>query len=149
MSRQSLVMQYLPPDAQENAARLRHKLSYYTDAWDLAQDLAAGIEALVVIDTRSAAQYHNGHICGAISFPHREMTDERLRCLDADKVYVTYCDGIGCNGSTRGALRLAAAGFRVKELIGGLDFWCRDNHPLIQGSEPGSWPDISLPDCGC
>ncbi len=24
------------------------------------------------------------------------------------KVYVTYCDGIGCNGSTKGAYKLAS-----------------------------------------
>ncbi|OON39109.1 rhodanese [Izhakiella australiensis] len=149
MSQSSIVLQYLPPDAQENAARLRHKLSYYADSSDLAQDLAAGIETLVVIDTRSAAQYQAGHICGAISFPHREMTEETLSRLNAGHVYVTYCDGIGCNGSTRGALKLASNGFKVKELIGGLDFWRRDNHPMAQGAEPGSWPQTAAPDCGC
>ena len=41
-------------------------------------------------------------------------------------LYVTYCDGIGCNASTKGALNMAKLGFRVKELMGGLDWWKRD-----------------------
>ena len=105
----------------------------------------------MVIDTRSTVQYQAGHICGAISFPHRMMTAETLAQLDRDRIYITYCDGIGCNGSTKGAWKLAAAGFQVKELIGGLDFWLRDGHPVVSGTEPGNWPEqqTQLPDCGC
>ncbi len=44
-------------------------------------------------------------------------------------VIVTYCDGIGCNASTKGALTMARLDFRVKELIGGLEWWKRDGHP--------------------
>ena len=65
-------------------------------------------------------------------------------------MYVTYCDGIGCNGSTKGAYKLAKLGFRVKELIGGLDFWLRDGHPLAIGEQPGSLRDRAVvEDCGC
>jgi len=146
----SAVLHFPPPSAQQSEAWLREKLAWYADAWDLAQDLAQGVEAIVVIDTRSEEQYRAGHICGAVSFPHRTMTAETLAQLDRDRVYITYCDGIGCNGSTKGAWKLAAAGLRVKELIGGLDFWRRDNHPLAVGDAPGSWPETTaLPDCGC
>lgn len=143
-----LLFPPLPPDQSE--AHLRQKLAWYADSWDLAQDLAQGIEEIVAIDTRSAEQYQAGHICGAVSFPHRTMTAETLAALDRSRVYVTYCDGIGCNGSTKGAWKLAAAGFQVKELIGGLDFWLRDGHPVATGDAPGSWPAAAvLPDCGC
>lgn len=41
---------------------------------------------------------------------------------------------ICCNASTKGALNMAKLGFRVKELIGGLD-WCkRDNHKTEGGT---------------
>lgn len=69
---------------------------------DVAQDMTNAVAEIVVIDTRSPQQYHAGHICGAISFPHRTMDATTLALLDRDKVYITYCDGIGCNGSTRG-----------------------------------------------
>ena len=41
---------------------------------------------------------------------------------------VTYCDGIFCNGSIKGAVNMLRLGFRVKELMGGLDWWKRDGH---------------------
>lgn len=146
----SAVLQFPPSTAEHSEARLREKLAHYADAWDVAQDLAAGVTEIVVIDTRSEGHYHQGHIPGAVSFPHRTMLPETLTALDRDKVYITYCDGIGCNGSTKGAWKLAAAGFRVKELIGGLDFWRRDQHPVAVGAERGSWPEpAALPDCGC
>ncbi|MCU5772805.1 rhodanese-like domain-containing protein [Erwiniaceae bacterium BAC15a-03b] len=150
MSSLSSALAFPPPPAADSAEWLRQKLAYYADAWDLAEDLARGIEDIVVIDARSPEAYRRAHICGAISFPHRLMSAESLASLDRSKVYITYCDGIGCNGSTKGAWKLATAGLQVKELIGGLDFWQRDNHPLATGDEPGSWPQATtLNDCGC
>lgn len=78
------------------------------------------------------------------------MSAESTAQLDRSKVYVTYCDGIGCNGSTKAACKLAELGFQVKELTGGLDFWQRDGHPMAWGDAPGEWPEAT-PDaqCGC
>jgi len=79
------------------------------------------------------------HIPGAISLPHRTMDPDTTSRLDRDALLVAYCDGIGCNASARGALALLRLGFRVKELIGGLDWWKRDGHPThgeaLQASE--------------
>ena len=109
------------------------QLAFHTDAWDVAQDLKHGVTDIVVVDARARELYARGHIPGAISFPHREMSAETTKALDRSKTYVVYCDGIGCNGSTKGAYKLAAAGFRVKELLGGLDYWIRDGHPVACG----------------
>jgi len=57
---------------------------------------------------------------------------------ERSKVYVVYCDGIGCNASTKGAYKLARLGFRAKELLGGLDWWRRDGHSVTASHEPGS-----------
>ena len=57
------------------------------------------------------------------------MNPESTQWLDSTALYVTYCDGIGCNASTKGALKLAELGFQVKELIGGFDWWKRDGYP--------------------
>lgn len=51
---------------------------------------------------------------------------------------ITYCDGIGCNGSTKAALKLASFGLRVKELLGGLDWWMRDGPKAEQGAQSGT-----------
>ena len=105
----------------------RQKLAFETDAWDLNEMLRTG-ENVVVIDARSRDSFAQGHIPGAVSFPHREMNSESTQSLDRNALYVTYCDGIGCNASTKAALKLAELGYRVKELIGGIDWWKRDGY---------------------
>ncbi len=150
MQHTSNVLAFAPASPENSAAYLLSKLSFYTDAADVAADLQHGIAGIVVIDTRAETHYLRGHIPGAVSFPHRLMNEETTRHWDREAVYVTYCDGIGCNGSTQGAYKLAKLGFRVKELIGGLDFWIRDQHPLAEGKEVGVYsadPDLNA--CGC
>ena len=105
----------------------RHKLAYEIDSADLETAIAAG-ENIVVIDARSPQAFAREHIPGALSIPHRTMSAETTKLLDRDALVVTYCDGIGCNASTKGALNMAKLGFRVQELVGGLDWWKRDGH---------------------
>lgn len=110
---------------------MRHysnKLAYEIDSWDLKVALENG-ENVIVIDTRSPQSFAAEHIHGALSLPHRSMTDTTAAVLDRNALIVTYCDGIGCNASTKGALNMTKLGFRVKELMGGLDWWKRDGHP--------------------
>jgi rhodanese-related sulfurtransferase len=127
----SLVLEYPPPEPGEHRQSLLRSLSQYTDAWDLSQDLQRGCPGLAVIDARSPSAFASGHIQGAISFPHRTMSEENVQALDRRTVYVVYCDGIGCNASTKGAYRLSCLGFKVKELIGGLDWWRRDGYAVV------------------
>jgi rhodanese-related sulfurtransferase len=111
--------------------QLKHytdKLAYETDSWDLKVALEAG-ENIIVIDARAPQAFENEHIPGAINLPHRSMSVETIEHLDQEALVVTYCDGIGCNASTKAALNMTRLGFRVKELIGGLDWWKRDGHP--------------------
>lgn len=106
----------------------QEKLAYEIDSADLKAALDEGQE-VVVVDGRSSEAYELEHIPGAISIPHRSISQDSLASLSKTPLYVAYCDGIGCNASTKTAIKLATAGFRVKELIGGLDWWKRDNHP--------------------
>lgn len=114
----------------------RDKLNNETDSADLAGHFNNGQENvnLVVIDTRSIDAYEKEHIPGAINFPHRNINKKSVQSLDRNKLYITYCDGIGCNASTKGALKLAEFGFKVKELLGGIDWWKRDGYST-SGSE--------------
>ena len=111
----------------EAIAHYRNKLAYETDAWDLNEMVRTG-ENVVIFDARSESAYDQEHIPNAVSFPHRKMNAESTRNLDRDTLYVTYCDGVGCNASTKGALKLAELGFRVRELVGGIDWWKRDGY---------------------
>ena len=116
----------------EQLQHYRDKLAYEIDSWDLKVARDAG-EAITVIDARSRQAHAREHIPGAISLPHREMTPDTTARMDRRTLVVVYCDGIGCNASTKGALRMAELGFRVKELMGGLDWWKRDGHPTQTG----------------
>lgn len=122
-----------------------NKLAYEIDAWDLKCALDAG-DKLLVIDTRSPEAYRKEHIPGAVNIPHRKMTEDAARALDRGSLIVTYCDGVGCNASTKGALNMAKLGFRVKELIGGLDWWKRDGH-ATQCASPGGAASLGACDC--
>ena len=103
------------------------KLKYETDSWDLNEALINGAD-IVVVDTRPPRSYSQEHIPGAVNIPHTTMSAQSTAHLDRAKIYVTYCDGIGCSASTKGAFKLASFGFAVKELIGGLDWWRRDGN---------------------
>jgi rhodanese-related sulfurtransferase len=130
---ESLVLEQECLDPKTAAAHLRRRLATTTDPSDLQADLARGIPGLAVVDARSRGSYRRGHVPGALSLPHREMNSASTAGLDRSAVYVVYCDGIGCNASTKGALRLAELGFKVKELLGGMEWWVRDGHPVAVG----------------
>ena len=120
------------------------KLRYETDAWDLFESLQAR-EPVIVIDARSPEAYGREHIPLAINIPHRAMSKASMAHLDSSQRYVTYCDGIGCNASTKAALKMAQLGFSVQELLGGLAWWKRDGY-ATEGLEGA---DGKLVDCGC
>ncbi len=122
----------------------QHKLEHEIDAWDLKEAMEEGIN-MVVIDARSAQAYEQEHIPFAVNFPHRTMNDETLVRLDREKIYVSYCDGIGCNASTKGAAKLAAHGLKVRELLGGLDWWKRDGYATAGSA---ATPGMKV-NCGC
>ncbi len=103
------------------------KLAYEMDAADLFDALVAG-QQLVVVDGRSQTAYEEEHIPSSKNLPHREIGPELIEGLDKGHTYVCYCGGIGCNASTKTALKLLTLGFEVRELIGGLDWWKRDGY---------------------
>lgn len=103
------------------------KLNFETDSWDLYEELKNS-QDVIAVDTRSSQAYEIEHIPTSINVPHATMSELSTCHLDKTKTYVTYCDGIGCNGSTKGAFKLAKLGFKTKELLGGLDWWKRDGY---------------------
>jgi len=120
------------------------KLDYEIDSWDLNDSIVRG-EEIRVIDARSPEAYQQERIPSSMNMPHRLMSAESTLNMDRNTLYVTYCDGIGCNASTKGAYNLAKLGFKVKELIGGLEWWKRDGY-RTEGI--GSTEDGKI-ECGC
>lgn len=112
---------------KDQIAHYENKLNYEINSYDLWESITLGKD-IVVVDPRSEEAYAERQIPGAVNIPHRTMDPDTTASLDKDVLYMSYCDGIGCNASTKGALNLARLGFNAKELIGGLDWWMRDGY---------------------
>jgi rhodanese-related sulfurtransferase len=151
----SLVLEHGVGRGEAALAHFRAKLSWETDVSDVHADLQSGAPGFVVIDGRSTEAYERGHIPGAISLPHRTIdAHTAAAAIPADRVAVTYCDGFGCNASTKAALKLLALGYAVKEMPGGLDWWQRegyDVHVKTPGKQaPGACTqETEGARCGC
>lgn len=120
------------------------KLSFEMDPSDLFAAFENN-EAVVAVDARQDFGYEREHIPSAINLPHREMTEATTSHLDKSLTYVVYCDGIGCNASTKGALKLVKLGFKVKELMGGIEWWKFDGY-ATEGTRAQNGQLIS---CAC
>lgn len=111
-----------------------NKLAYEMDASDVWASLKKN-KNIVVLDARQPFGFDKEHIPNAINIPYNEMTEENTKHLDKSKTYVCYCDGIGCNASTKGALQMNKLKFKIKELMGGIQWWKLDGYPT-EGTHP-------------
>ncbi len=112
---------------KEQIEYYQQKLNYEMDPSDLFEAFEK-TENYIAVDARQEFGYEKEHIPTAKNLPHRKMSKESTLHLDKSVIYVCYCDGIGCNASTKGALKLAQLGFKVKELIGGIEWWKFDGY---------------------
>jgi len=122
----------VPAQADEDAVCFyENKLRYETDPADVYADIQHEVADFVILDVRSEDDYNAKHIEGAISLHHARITEKRMSEFPDDTLFVVYCWGPGCNGSTKGALKLAQLGYKVKQLIGGLEYWEREGYPVV------------------
>ncbi|MGW4065631.1 rhodanese-like domain-containing protein [Amycolatopsis sp. NPDC004747] len=123
------------PDAA--AKHFAAELAFEVDPDDLVQDLEAGrTDGYVVVETRAPEAFAHARIPGAINLPYRDMTAESTSHLDRDLVYVCYCESTVCNAATKGALKLAQLGFKVKRLSGGITAWIAAGYPVEGDKAP-------------
>jgi len=121
-----------------------NKLAYEMDPSDL-RDALENKEKIVALDARQTFGFEKEHIPTAINIPHKEMNEENTKHLDKSKTYICYCDGIGCNASTKGALNMTKLGFKVKELMGGIEWWKFDGY-ATDGAHPVKGAQM---ECAC
>ena len=116
----------------------RRELACQIDSLDPHAALE-GDEPVVVVDRRSVEAYAAEHSPGGVSLPLRRISSDSTVPLDTSMTYVCYCDGIGCNASSKAAHQLLTLGFAVRELIGGLVWWNRDGYPTAgESARPGT-----------
>ncbi len=126
---------------EQAAAFFADRLNFQTDVSDVRAALT-GSEPVVVLDSRSRAAWDQGHIPGAVHLPTADIPGRAAELLDPAVPVVTYCWGPGCNGATRAALALALAGYDVREMIGGMEYWIREGFPVrTSGGDVTAEPD--------
>lgn len=133
MSIQSNVLAFLPAPSANAQAFFSQKLAMETDCSDVYADIKNNANDFVLLDVRSAEAYEKSHAITALSFPHSEINSESFAQFKAETVFVVYCWGPGCNGATKAAMKIAALGFSVKEMIGGIHYWEDfERYPVIR-----------------
>jgi len=121
-------------DCQEAHMFFFNKLRYETDPSDVYTDMKNGVTDFILVDVRSPKAYGQSHAVGAINLPQIRIDERTTGELPKDKLIVVYCWGPGCNGATKAAAKLSALGFRVKEMIGGIEYWeDRERYPVERG----------------
>ncbi|MFD8781677.1 rhodanese-like domain-containing protein [Kitasatospora sp. NPDC059599] len=134
----------------EAAAHFAARLAFEADVSDVHADLASGVSGVVVVDTRSEVAWDQGRIPGAVHIPTARIAELAPRLIDPALTVVTYCWGPGCNGATRAALAFARLGYRVKEMLGGFEYWVREGfaYDCATGTEQRPVDDLTAPRSG-
>ena len=150
------LLRVAPASPADAVAHFGASLAFHADVSDVAAALAAGGDpGFVVIDSRSTESWDQGHVPGAIHLPSALISEQAEQLLDKAAPVVTYCWGPGCNGASRAALALAELGFRVKEMLGGFEYWVREGFEFEtrEGQERCAADPLTAPvdaeDCGC
>ena len=119
-------------DPSDAAAYFAAKLAYETDPADVMADLRDGGKDFVLLDARAEAAYVAAHIPGAQSLPHANIDEHTAAHFlpDKERLVVCYCWSVHCNAGDKAAAKLAALGYRVKLLVGGIQAWKAEGYKV-------------------
>lgn len=150
----SKVLRTPAADPAEAAAHFYRRATFEADVSDVHADIESDAGTFVLVDTRSTESYEQGHVPGAVHLPTDEIAERAASLIPAGRLVVTYCWGPGCNGATRAAFAFATAGYQVKEMLGGFEYWSREGFPVedAEGIHRGAPDPLTAPAagvCGC
>ncbi|MFF4779307.1 rhodanese-like domain-containing protein [Microtetraspora fusca] len=126
----SAALRVPPAVPAEAVAFFTARLTFQADVSDVHASRESGAQGFVLVDSRGAAGWQQGHVPGAVHLPTADIPARAKGLLDPEVPVITYCWGPGCDGATRAALALATLGYRVKEMIGGIEYWIREGFPI-------------------
>jgi len=122
----SAALRVPPAPAADAVSFFTARLTFQADVSDVAAALSSGAPGFVLLDSRGERAWRQGHVPGALHLPTADIPARAGELLDPGVPVITYCWGPGCDGATRAALALAQLGYRVKEMIGGIEYWIRE-----------------------
>jgi rhodanese-related sulfurtransferase len=101
-------------------------------------------DAALFVDARSAEEYAEGHIPGAVNLPFDDVFRDQSLASSFDgrgKPLVVYCGGGDCELSRNLAFSLIEGGHRkVLVFMGGTAGWTEAGNALLPGAAPGARP---------
>jgi rhodanese-related sulfurtransferase len=111
----------------------------------LRKTMDQGGAGFVLVDLRSAYEYEQEHITGAVSIPAVNITNtitfaDQFEALPKDKVIVTYCYSSACMLSRQVGALLAEKGIYTKHLNIGWNEWRYD---WKMWNAPSEWETTS------
>lgn len=131
MKIKSLVSHPSAADSHRALAHFAAKFEFETDCADVQAAIEGGNLDFVLIDVRQPHLYASGHLPKALNIPYPRIDAATLEPFPPETLFVVYCSGMHCNGSSRAALRLARLGRPVKEMIGGFAGWRQEGFEVV------------------
>jgi len=126
----SAVSRPFPDNSERSLAYFKSLLEFETDCWDVHHATENNRKDFVLLDVRSEELYKQGHVTGAVSFPHHKLNEKNLTEHDQTTLFVVYCAGPHCNGADKAAIKLAKLNRPVKKMIGGVTGWIDEGFEL-------------------
>ena len=132
LARNSLSAQPLPLSGASPAA-----VTYLETGDDVLQ--AVRLQDAVLIDARTAEEYAQDHITGALSVPYSEREQSLatlVQTIPGSTLIIVYCDE-GCDSAPRLASWLQGNGWRRAAVFrGGMSQWRELDLPISRGEAP-------------
>ncbi len=130
-----------PKAPESSSGGNESKTEYRTISPAAAKTLLDNGKALVLVDVRTAEEYAEKHIPGAILIPNEEIGSSRPDALaDLDATIILYCRS--GNRSKTASEKLIAMGYTDVRDLGGINDW---PYATVTGSEVGVWSKEDAP----
>lgn len=106
----------------------QEEINFTTNPHDVKQSIDKQDKTITIIDVRSAKDFAEGHIPGAINIPYEKHNgfhgnETEFKGLRKDGYNVIYCYELLCNLAKNAAIKFASLGYPVKEMQGGYNAW--------------------------
>ncbi len=122
-------------DTKRAAQYFEDELNFKTNPYGVKSMLDGKVKNVTIVDVRAAKDYAEGHIPGAINVPYEKYNsfngdETEFPGLRKDGFNYVYCYELLCNLGQKAGKKFAAAGYPVKEIVGGFAAWKEKDYPI-------------------
>jgi len=116
------------PEESKIAAYYANSVATLVSPHSIRRSMDRGFHDYIVVDTRAASDYENGHISGALNIDSEQSVDEVVTAFreierDAKKPILIYCYSASCMNGRKVGHKLAQSGIYVHEMTIGYNEW--------------------------